>query len=344
MISFNEFKKYLLDDKKNSLELLAQKSLLETQKRFGKTIELYAPLYISNFCQSVCTYCNFTLKNKKIIRKNLSMADAEREMTALKNAGIDDILLLTGELDHPRRTGFVLDYVKLASRYFTKIGLEIFSCATSEYDLFQKEGVTYVTIYQETYDKAIYEKAHKAGQKKNYEYRRQTPRRILESSIKGIGMGVLFGLARPEEEALALAEHICSLRKKYWHKDFSISFPRIRDRRVKYPVTDRFLARVIFLFRLLFPDVTLVLSTRESSTFRNGIAGIGINKMSAGSKTTVGGYADKVVGDKNHQKTDESKDPGQFEVEDKRSIEDIALTLNQKGFTPVKKNHDRVYT
>jgi 2-iminoacetate synthase len=315
------------------LESLAQQARQLTQKRFGKTIELYAPLYISNRCSSWCTYCNFSVKNKTLTRTDLDLNVAQQEMEALQAKGIDDILLLTGEMEDSERIDFLLPYIELADRYFTRIGVEIFPCSVAEYQRLRRAGVSYVTIYQETYDREVYAKVHKAGQKRDYDYRYQTPERVFQSGIRGIGMGALLGLADPVYDLMQLARHTQNLRRDYWDRDYSISFPRIRDRWIANPVSDRFLARAVFLFRLLFPDATLVLSTRESQAFRNGMAGLGINKMSAGSKTTVGGY----------DETTQVQDKGQFEIEDRREVEEVVADLRQKGLSPVRKNHEKIF-
>lgn len=334
MIGLQDFKKILFEEKEISLENLASMALIETQKRFGKTIELYAPLYISNHCSSVCSYCNYSAHNKKIYREHLHPEQAEKEMLRMKESGLDDILLLTGEMEDENRGDFVAGYVDLAKKYFTRVGVEIFPCNYSEYRQLHAAGVDYVTVYQETYDREIYRKVHKAGQKRDYDYRRETPGRVLESGIRGIGMGILLGLSEPKKDLLALAEHLIELRKIYWDHEFAVSFPRINDRSVKYPVSEIFLAKVIFLFRLLFPDASLLLSTRENRDFRNGMAGLGINKMSAGSKTTVGGYVDNL---------NVSSGEGQFDIEDMRSVAEVIQAIKSKGLSPVLKNHAKIY-
>jgi 2-iminoacetate synthase len=333
-MNYSEFKELLYQKDFQDLEDLAQRARLATRQRFGKTMELYAPLYISNYCSSACSYCNFSARNKKINRKNLSISEAEREMSALKQRGLDEVLLLTGEMEDERRVDFLSPYISLASQYFTKVGLEIFPASTEEYKVLQKLGISYVTVYQETYNRDVYARVHKSGRKRDFAYRFDTPNRVLASGIRGVGMAILLGLAEPVQDFWVLSEHVRALKSKYWDRDFSISFPRIKDRSVHYPVSDKFLARAIFLFRLLFPDLTMVLSTRESGSFRNGMAGLGINKMSAGSRTTVGGYcAEQIATDRG----------GQFEIEDMRNIQEVRASLREKGLSPILKNHDRIF-
>lgn len=334
MLTWNQLKDYLTNHDPRVLEELAQKAEQETRKRFGKTIELYTPLYISNRCSSECTYCNYSAKNKKTVRTELSLDQADQEMVMIKSMGLDDILLLTGEIEDTDRIEFLKPYVQMAQQKFTKVGVEIFPCTLEEYQKLRDLGVSYVTIYQETYSRATYQKVHRGGQKKDYDYRYNTPERVFSSGIKGIGMGILLGLSEPVADVMALAEHVMELRKKFWDREYSISFPRIRDRYVEHSVSDRFLAKIIFLFRLLFPDATLVLSTREDAAFRSAMAGLGINKMSAGSKTTVGGY----FASQNISHTD------QFAVEDSRNVEQVVQDLRRHGFSPIRKNHERIFS
>ncbi len=334
MISWNQFMTYLADDDPNVLESLAQKARSETQKRFGKTIELYAPLYVSNYCSSECTYCNFSAKNKKTVRTQLSIQQAEMEMQKIQAMGMDDILILTGEIESPDRIDFLQPYIEKASQYFTKVGAEIFPCSREEYAILRQAGISYVTIYQETYQKDVYQRVHRAGQKKDFSFRYETPQRVFDSGIKSIGMGILLGLSDPVADVIALAKHITELRKKYWDREYAVSFPRIRDRRVAHVITDQFLAKIVFLFRLLFPDATLILSTREQAAFRSAMAGLGINKMSAGSRTTVGGYIESGA----------LADTNQFAIEDTRDVVEVVQDLRKCGLAPVRKNHEKIFS
>jgi 2-iminoacetate synthase len=188
-------------------------------------------------------------------------------------------------------------------------------------------------LYQETYDAALYERLHRWGRKRDYTFRLEAPARALAAGMRTVGMGALLGLADPLSDMIALYNHLRRLEKRFWQGGFSLSFPRIRpqagDYQAEHPVDDRLLARFIFAFRLCLPDVPLVLSTRENPGFRDGMAGIGVSKMSVASRTTVGGYHDHA-----------GREGGQFAVSDTRDVDAFLDMLKDKDLQPVFKNWD----
>jgi 2-iminoacetate synthase len=148
--------------------------------------------------------------------------------------------------------------------------------------------------------------------------------------------GVLLGVSEPLFDAMALFRHALHLRRGFWQSGITISFPRVCPQAggfvPPWPVDEAFLAQMIFAFRICLPDVPLVLSTRESPHFRDGMAGLGISKMSVASRTTVGGYG----------KTALSQE-GQFRVNDDRDVDAFCAAVRAKGLEPVFKNWDAVY-
>ena len=205
----------------------------------------------------------------------------------------------------------------------------------SEYASLAQAGCTGLTLYQETYDPALYERVHRWGPKRDYAARLDAPARALAGGLRRVGLGVLLGLGDPARDALCLYQHAQHLRKEFWRAGVAVSFPRIRPQsggfEPEYPVSERRLAQIIFAFRICLPDVPLALSTRECAAFRDGMAGVGINKMSVASRTTVGGYAG------------EAAEESQFEVSDNRSVEAFCAMLAEKELEPVFKNWDRAY-
>ncbi len=224
----------------------------------------------------------------------------------------------------------------LTAQHFHNITIEAFGMTTEEYSRLAKAGCTGITPYQETYNQELYKKLHRWGEKRNYQFRIDAPARALEAGMRTIGMGTLLGLADPTQEMISLFTHIRYLQKKYWQAGFSVSFPRIRHQlgefKPEFKVNDKQLARIIFAFRICLPNISLVLSTRENETLRDGLAGIGINRMSVASKTTVGGYAE----------TKDSK-TGQFDISDDRNVETFCTMLCTKGLEPVFKNWDAIF-
>ncbi len=322
------------------LEPMAQKAQLLTRRHFGQVIALYAPLYLSSYCQGGCVYCGFAA-DRKTERHKLEMPQILKEIAALKKMGIDDVLLLTGQRTPHADFDYLLAAVEATAKTIPAVGVEAFSMSIEEYEQLAAAGCTAITVYQETYDMELYHTLHRWGEKKDFKNRVDAPSRALSGGIRNFGLGVLLGLADPIEDILRLYRHVRYLQKKYWKAGISISFPRIRpqegDYAPNFSVDERQLAQIIFAFRICLPTVTLVLSTRERAVFRNGMAGVGINRMSAASRTTVGGYAD--AADQTLQNPDEK----QFEISDKRDMLTFCQDLELRNLQPVHKNWDAVY-
>ncbi len=314
------------------LEQMAQRALELTSKHFGKVIELYVPLYISNYCTSGCAYCGFA-SDREVPRARLKLDEVEKEAAALAREGFDEVLLLTGERADTEDFSYLLSAVQLCRGYFNRVTVESFPMETEEYRTLVDAGLFGITIYQETYDRAVYDRVHRWGPKKDYDYRLATAERALSAGTRGAGLGALLGLGRARQDLLALAAHLKHLYQRFWDAHLSISFPRLRPEaggfRGACEVSDRELAQFIFAFRIAFPKIHLVLSTRESRAMRDNLAGVGISKMSVGSKTTVGGYHDAYG------------DACQFEIADTRSRQEFCRALAGRGLMGVYKNWDR---
>jgi 2-iminoacetate synthase len=250
--------------------------------------------------------------------------------------GFEEVLLLTGERTSRAGFDYLLECVSLAARRFHAVGIEAFPMTTREYALLAEAGCSGVTLYQETYDPGRYDRLHRWGPKKNYPYRLEAPARAMESGMRTVGLGVLLGLSDPVFDAVCLLRHAGHLQRIHWKSGITISFPRLQPQAGNFtapvPVDESRLARMVFAVRIVLPDVPLLLSTRERPEFRDGMAGLGITKMSAGSRTTVGGYGGT-----------EPKTGGQFHVGDNRSVPEICEMLRIRGLKPVFKNWDSVF-
>lgn len=319
----------------DELEVMAQRAQALTRRHFGRTISLYAPLYLSDYCPSKCTYCGFAA-DRHIRRHKLTLEDVERESAAMKEMGFEEILLLTGDRVATADFNYVRDAVAAVAPRFHTITVEVFAMTEDEYRGLAAAGCTGVTMYQETYDPVVYERLHLAGEKRDYLWRLEAPARALAGGIRVVGLGALLGVSEPLADVISLYQHATRLRQTFWKSGVAVSFPRIRpqsgDYAPDFPVEERQLAQFIFAFRICLPDVPLVLSTRESPRFRDGIAGVGISKMSAASRTTVGGYGGNII-----------YTPGQFEVNDSRDVSAVCAMLQAKGLQPVFKNWESVY-
>lgn len=317
------------------LEAMAREVHALTRMHFGNTISLYAPLYLSNHCPGGCAYCGFA-SDRKQPRRQLAPGAIDAELDAIHALGFDEVLLLTGDRTVQAGYEYLRDGVARAASRFHLVTVESFSMTEAEYRGLVEVGCTGITLYQETYDPDLYARLHRWGPKRDYAFRLEAPGRALAAGMRTVGLGVLLGLADPAAEMMALYRHLEELEKAYWRGGFSISFPRMRPQQggfvPAFPVDDAYLAQLVFAFRLSRPELPLVLSTRESASFRDGMAGVGINKMSAGSRTTVGGYSEL------------AETGGQFEVSDDRDVAAFCAMLRAKGLEPVFKNWDRVFS
>ncbi|GAB4250510.1 MAG: 2-iminoacetate synthase ThiH [Vicingaceae bacterium] len=316
------------------LEQMAQISHQITQKRFGKTIQLYIPLYLSNECQNICTYCGFSFTNK-LPRKTLTNEEILKEVNFIKSKGYDHILLVTGEANQTVGVDYLENAVKLIRPYFSHISIEVQPLEQNEYERLIAAGVNTVLVYQETYHKNDYKKHHPKGKKSNFYYRLDTPDRLGKAGIYKIGLGVLIGLEDWRTDSFFTALHLKYLEKTYWKTKYSISFPRLRPftggLEPKVEMSDKELVQLICAYRLLDEELELSISTRESEKFRNHIIKIGATTFSAESKTNPGGY---VI---------EPKTLEQFEISDDRSTEEIVNMIKNQGYEPVFKDWEKCF-
>ena len=316
------------------LEPMARLSHSLTEKRFGKAMRLFAPLYLSNECNNVCDYCGFSLGNK-IVRKTLNDAEILREAGLLRKMGFDHVLLVTGESS--KKVG--LDYINQSLRtlrpYFSNLSIEVQPMQQEDYESLKANGLHAVLVYQETYNRESYAKHHIKGKKSNFDWRLATPDRLGKAGVHKIGLGCLFGLTKDwRTDAFFAAHHTDYLQKKYWKTQYSMSFPRLRPCAGEIPpeitLSDRDLVQLICAFRIFNHELEISISTRESSELRNHLLPLGVTTMSAGSKTNPGGYGE-----------DDSLE--QFEISDGRSVLEVSEFLNSAGYDVVWKDWDSSY-
>ena len=275
------------------LEPLARRSQRMTQQRFGKVMRLFAPLYLSNECINNCQYCGFSRDNP-ILRVTLAPEEVQREARALLAQGFRNILLVSGE--HPKFVSgdYMARCVGLLHEEVPSLSLEVGPMETEEYRPLAQAGADGLVVYQETYDRSVYAAMHTAGPKRNFEWRLETPERAYAAGFRRLGIGALYGLGDWRLEAISVAAHAAYLLRNCWKAQLTISLPRLRPCAGEFqPLThlsDRELVQLVCAFRLMFPDVGLVLSTRESPKLRDGLIPLGITLMSAGSHTEPGGY------------------------------------------------------
>ncbi|WP_207429793.1 2-iminoacetate synthase ThiH [Pedobacter sp. SYSU D00535] len=316
------------------LEPMAQLSHQLTQKRFGKVIQMYIPLYLSNECNNICTYCGFSLDNK-VKRRTLTPMEIMQEAAAIKEMGYDHVLLVTGEANQTVHVDYFKKTLELLKPHFSHISMEVQPLDEEDYRELIPYGLNTVLVYQETYHKEDYKKHHPKGKKSNFNYRIETPDRLGRAGIHKMGLGVLIGLEDWRTDSFFTAMHLDYLEKRYWKTKYSLSFPRLRPfsggLEPKVEMNDKELVQLICAYRLFDEEVEISLSTRESEKFRNNVIKLGITSISAGSKTNPGGY---VV---------EPESLEQFEISDERSPEEIAAIIRKQGYEPVWKDWDRAF-
>ena len=333
-LSNDDYMALLSPAAENFLEEMAQKAHAITLRRFGRTILLYAPIYLSNECHNGCLYCGFAVHNK-VPRRTLNLDEVEQEARILHNSGFRHILLLTGEAPGLIGNDFIAAAAKRIRPFFSSIGIEVYPMETTGYKEMVDAGIDALTIYQETYDPELYAQLHPSGRKRNYRFRLETPERAGEAGLRRIGIGFLLGLGDFRSEAFFAGLHGRYLAHHYWRTLLSVSFPRLRPAEGGFqppnPVSDRKFVQLMCAMRLLLHDAGLVLSTRESAELRDNLLPLGITQMSAGSCTAPGGYAEK----------DSATE--QFAIDDDRTPAEIADFLRIRGYDPVWKDWDGAF-
>ncbi|MDQ3314853.1 MAG: radical SAM protein, partial [Verrucomicrobiota bacterium] len=283
-----QFEQLIAPASPDAFEAMAQDARLLTRRNFGRTMRLFAPLYLSNECVNNCKYCGFSRDNP-ILRVTLDIGQVVAEARHLAAAGFRQILLVAGE--HPKFVSgsYLLDCIRVLAPSFSSIAIEVGPMERDQYEAIVAAGAEALVVYQETYDRQIYAEMHTAGPKRNFDWRLECPERGYEAGFKRIGLGALFGLARWQDEAMALAAHVDYLLKRCWQAQISVSLPRLRPAaggfQPSFTMSDRELAQLICAFRITFPQVGLVLSTRERATLRDALLRLGITAMSGGSHT-----------------------------------------------------------
>jgi len=363
-LSLGDFARLISPAAGELLETMGRRSQALTRKRFGKVIRLFAPLYLSNECINNCKYCGFSRDNP-ILRVTLTVDEVRREARALAAQGFRNILLVAGE--HPKfvSNGYMAECVAALHEEIPSVSLEVGPMESDEYRPLVTAGADGLVVYQETYDRAIYDDLHTAGPKKNFEWRMETPERAYAAGFRRLGIGALYGLADWRYEALAVAAHADYLLRNCWKAQITISLPRLRPCAGEFEplthISDRELVQLVCAFRLMFPDVGLVLSTREPAKLRDGLFPLGITLISAGSHTEPGGYTG--AGKENIHQTvrgriieagaSEWATPtnghatnatGQFNIADERSADEVAKLIQRLGYEPVWKDWDAALT
>ncbi|MCI7773919.1 MAG: 2-iminoacetate synthase ThiH [Succinivibrio sp.] len=316
------------------LDVMVQMSMQLTRKRFGRCINMYLPLYLTNLCSNKCAYCGFSVANK-FKRVVLTLKEIEEELQAMNKMGYTNILLVSGENSHKAGMPYFEQVLPLAKNYADYLQMEVQPLETDEYARLKELGLDAVSVYQETYHPEYYKKVHLAGKKADMRFRMETPDRLGQAGIDKVGMGALLGLYDWKVDLVATAMHVLYMRDKYWKTNLSISFPRLRPAQGGFephsPVSDAKLLQIICAWRIFDNELDLTISTRESAQFRDLILPVGITALSAGSSTEPGGYAHK------------GQNLEQWTVNDARPVDEVVKVMEESGFDAVFHNASTTY-
>lgn len=327
VIGIDEYAVLLSPSADSFLEQMAVRAQAETRKHFGNTVTLFTPLYIANYCENECVYCGFNCKNK-IHRARLDFDEIEVELKKIADSGLKEILLLTGESRKMSSVEYIGEALKIAKKYFTTIGIEIYPLNTDEYAYLKKCGADFVSVYQETYSLEKYNEQHLGGSKRIFPYRFNAQERAIMAGMRGVSFGALLGLDDFRKDAFAVGVQATLIQRKYPHVEIGFSVPRLRpyiNNAENNPkdVHERQLLQVMLAYRLLMPFAGITISTRERAGFRDNVIGLMATKISAGVKVGVGGHEGEQKGDE------------QFEISDPRSVDEIVESIASKGLQAV---------
>lgn len=309
------------------LEEMAHKAQYETRKHFGNSVCMFTPLYIANYCENECVYCGFNCKNK-IHRAKLTYEEIDLELATIAKTGLKEILILTGESRNMSDVKYIGEALKLARKYFSTIGIEIYPLNSDEYRYLHECGADFVSVYQETYNPDKYEQMHPSGPKRVYPYRLNAQERAIMGGMRGVSFGALLGLDDFRKDAFASGMHAYYIQQKYPHAEISFSTPRLRpyvNNADNNPndVHEPQLLQVMLAYRLFMPFAGITISTRERAGFRDNVIGMAATKISAGVSVGVGGHEEEAKGDE------------QFEISDPRSVGEVHQAILNHGLQPV---------
>lgn len=309
------------------LEPMAKKAQALTIRNFGRTMGLFTPLYLANYCTNQCVYCSFHAGNE-IKRHKLSIEQVIKEGIAISSTGLQHLLLLTGESRTQSGPAYIEECVRTLRPMFASLGLEVYPLSAGEYRSLYEAGIDSVTLFQETYDEITYAEVHPTGPKRNYHWRLEAPERACEAGLSAVNIGALLGLSDWRRDAFFSALHADYLQRTYPEVEVALSVPRLRPYAGSFnstaaPVTDAALVQIILAYRLFLPRAGLTLSTRESPQMRENLLPLGITRMSAGALTSVGGYSET-----------DNVGSAQFEIADHRSVPEVVRMIRAKGYLP----------
>lgn len=321
---------------KPHLEVMAQKASQLTLQNFGRTIQLFTPLYLANYCTNHCVYCGFNCKNR-IHRSQLTLEQVEEEAKAIAATGLKHLLILTGDARKVSTPEYLEECTRLLHKYFPSVSIEIYAMEEDEYARLVRAGVDGMTMFQETYDETLYAELHPKGPKRDFRFRLDAPERCCKAGMRVVNIGALLGLGDWRKDAFLTGMHAAYLMGKYPQVDIATSLPRMRPHVGEFQpqtiVSDSDMVQIMLALRIFLPRLGITISSRESAEFRENILPLGVTKMSAGVCTAVGGHSEGNDGDVN-----------QFDISDDRTVDEMCAALRARGYQPVFKDWEPIGT
>lgn len=324
---------------KDRLEAMARRGRDESLRHFGRVIQLFTPLYISDHCLNHCLYCGFSAKNHGPRRK-LTLEQVRREGQAIAATGLRHILVLTGDSPKISTVEYIGQAVSVLAEYFASVGLEINAMTTEEYRQLVRAGADSLTIYQETYNRDLYSRLHPRGPKGDFDFRLNAPGRAAQAGFRAVNLGPLLGLDPCWQRDVFLTGLQADWLRRTWPQvEVGLSLPRMRPCQddasgalfTPSPVKDIDFVQAILTLRLFLPASSMSISTRETAPMRDHLIPLGVNRLSAGVSTAVGGHV-----------LAEPSDTPQFEISDPRSVDQMAAAIRQIGYQPVFKDWEAI--
>lgn len=308
------------------LEEIAVRAQDISVRNFGRTMHLFTPMYLSNYCSNGCVYCGFACSNQ-IARKQLSLDEVAQEARAIAATGLRHILILTGEAPRMASLDYLESCCRILQQHFSSIAIEIYALDTPGYQRLVAAGVDGLTIYQETYNQDLYATLHPFGPKRDFHFRLDAPERGCRAGMRMVSLGALLGLDDWRWDSLCTGLHAAWLQEQHPEVEISVALPRMRPHAGSYSpawdVSDVDFVQILLALRLFLPRCGISISTRERAWFRNKLISLGVTRMSAGVSTAVGGHGDTDAG------------TGQFAISDERSVAEMAAAIMGQGYQPV---------
>lgn len=306
------------------------------QAFYGNRIVLFAPLYLSNYCINGCLYCPYHAKNRHIPRKKLTQEEIKAEVIALQDMGHKRLAIEAGEDPVNNPIEYILESIKTIysinhkNGAIRRVNVNIAATTVENYKKLHEAGIGTYILFQETYNRAGYEKLHPTGPKHDYAYHTEAMDRAMEGGIDDVGLGVLFGLESYRYEFAGLLMHAEHLEAVHGVGPHTISVPRVKHADDIDPnvfdnsIPDEMFEKIIACIRLAVPYTGMIISTREGEKVREKALRLGISQISGGSRTSVGGYTEK----------ERPHDTEQFDVSDQRTLDEVVRWLMEKDHIP----------